>query len=279
MEPTHDNLRFFVETCKRNAMSASDTHGLLVRAWGNVVTERTVYNWLKEDKSKLLSTSSELGSMGCPRSSRTKENMDTVHELVAANAHSTIDELVYATGISHGSIHAILHDDLQFTSVLSRWVPHYLDANQRQQRVHSAADMLKFFQLHRRDISNRLVVVDEKWIYFRDIGTKNSNRAWVPQDDKRNRPTIPRRLQHEKKRMFLFAFCFNGKFVLHMLPHSTTVDGAVYLEFLTKVHHSFHRRVRNPLDWNEIILQHDNARPHTAAPVREFLESKGVRLL
>jgi transposase len=185
----------------------------------------------------------------------------------------------HATGISHGSIHAILHDDLQYTSVLSRWVPHYLDANQRQQRVQSAADMLKFFQLHRRDISNRLVVVDEKWIYFRDVGTKNSNRAWVPQDDKNNRPTIPRRLQHEKKCMFLLAFCFDGKFVLHMLPHSATVDGVVYQEFLTKVRHSFHRRVTNPLDWNEIILQHDNARPHTAAPVREILNRKGVRLL
>jgi hypothetical protein len=94
MEPTHDNLRFFVETCKRNDMSASETHGLLVRAWGNVVTERTVYNWLKEDKSKLPSTSGESGSVGRPRSSRTKENVDTVRELVAANAHSTIDELV-----------------------------------------------------------------------------------------------------------------------------------------------------------------------------------------
>ena len=44
------------------------------------------------------------------------------------------------------------------------------------------------------------------------------------------------------------------------------------------MHHNFSRHV-DPLDWNDIIFQHDNARVHTSQRVRSFLEEKGVMLL
>jgi hypothetical protein len=279
MEPTKENLHFFVETCKRNEMSASETHGFIVRAWGNVICDRTVRNWFHTEPQTPSISDQPSTSAGRPRSSRTADNTETIHTLVASNPHITIEELLVLTGISHGTVHTILHQDLQFKSVLSRWVPHFLTDSQRQERVAAAKSFLAFFQKHRRTLAHQLVVVDEKWLYFRDIGTKASNRAWVPATDDTERPTVPRRIQHERKCMLMVAFCFDGKFFVHILPHGDTINGDTYLDFLKKVHHSFHRRTTNQLDWHETVLQHDNARPHVKASVSDYLKDKGVALL
>ena len=91
-------------------------------------------------------------------------------------------------------------------------------------------------------------------------------------------PSIPRRMQHDRKVMVILGVSFDGKFCLSIVPHNETVTGEVYVEFLRRMNHNFSRRV-DALHWNDMILQHDNARPHSSQQVRSFLQEKGVTLL
>ena len=161
-------------------------------------------------------------------------------------------------------------------SVTGRWVPHELTEHQKEVRV-KHANILKV--LCQKDICARLIIIDEKWVYHRTVGTKNVNRRWVAADgDRGNRATVARRTIHDAKTMILVAICFDGKFVVDMLRHGETVDSVRYVDFLKKVHHTLSRRV-DPLTWEDCLLQHDNARLHTSRFTSIFLSSKHVTLI
>jgi hypothetical protein len=188
----------------------------------------------------------------------------------------SIEELANCSRLSHGTVSRI-HEDLQVRSVLAKWIPYKLSDVQKEVRVACAADMLSFYHQNRASFSRRLITIDEKWVYYRATGTKDSNRCWLGEDDPK--PQVPRRIQHEKKSMIILAACFDGKFYLDVVPHGQNVDGDYYVEFLKKMRHSFHRRSTGNVDWHEMVIQHDNARPHTKASVSAFLDCCGVRLL
>ena len=85
-------------------------------------------------------------------------------------------------------------------------------------------------------------------------------------------------LQHKKKMMITVAFTFEGKFCVDVLPPGETITSDYYVDFLQKVMHNFSRHV-DPLPAHEMILMHDNARPHSTASVRRLLQLRGITLL
>ena len=48
MEFDRSALRILVETCRRNAFSAAETHAHITHAWGDVVSLRRVQQIMKE---------------------------------------------------------------------------------------------------------------------------------------------------------------------------------------------------------------------------------------
>lgn len=277
MEVSRSDIRLIVETCRRNDMTATDTHKFVTKAWGNAsISVQSVYRLFTEFASRNRTFFEDKERQGRPRTSRTDENIELLSELLNEDIHVSIDSLVECTGLSHGTIYRILTDDLKKRSVLSRWVPHNLNKNQKNERVTQARHLLDFFQQHNRLIKSNLVITDEKWIYHRAIGTKRSNCAWL--DENKARPRIVKRLPHEAKSLLLLAVCFNGKFCFTVLPQGATVDGECYLAFLKKTRNNF-VRLTSPLHWNDMFLLHDNARPHVKQSVTAYLTKKGVTLL
>ena len=67
--------------------------------------------------------------------STSPENIEKVHKLVIENRRISLYELEEATGISYGSIHNILHDELHMSKVCARWVPKMLSDDMKQSRV------------------------------------------------------------------------------------------------------------------------------------------------
>jgi hypothetical protein len=61
--------------------------------------------------------------------------VDKVEEIIKEDPHATIRDIEDMLNISHGSVYKILTVNLQLTSLCSRWVPHALTADQKQQRV------------------------------------------------------------------------------------------------------------------------------------------------
>jgi [histone H3]-lysine36 N-dimethyltransferase SETMAR len=177
--------------------------------------------------------------------------------------------------ITKSTIYRIITEDLHLHSVTAKWVPHELSLEQQEARVKGCKEIKKMLSLS--TTVNRLVVVDEKWVYDRPIGKKMTNKCWLSPDAAK--PQIPKRMTVEKKRMIVVAATFTGYFHVEALPSGNNFNAAYYIEFLKRMIRSFSRRAIHPIEWKELILMHDNARPHVAAGVFEFLQKKGAVLL
>jgi hypothetical protein len=275
MEFDNEKIRFLVESCRRNNMTATDTLQFIHTAWGeSSVSRATVFRLFSEFGTKKRASFDDADRCGRPKTVRPLENITAIRTMLEEDPSVSIEELANCSSLSHGTVSRIRHEDLQVRSVLAKWVPYKLSDVQKEARVACAADMLSFYHRNRASFSRRLIIIDEKWVYYRAIGTKASNRCWLGEDDPKLQ--VPRRIQHEKKSMIILAACFDGKFYLDVVPHGQNVDGDYYVEFLKKMRHSFHRRSTGSVDWHEMVIQHDNARPHTKASVSAFLDCCGV---
>jgi transposase len=130
--------------------------------------------------------------------------------------------------------------------------------------------------MKKRTSLDRIVVIDEKYIFHRPIGTKKSNAQWVsPGGDQ---PTIAHRTHFDAKTWVIVAVTFSGKSCVQSLKKGDMVNSDTYIQFLRRMNHNFKRHV-HPLDWKNTVLWHDNARVHTSRAVRDFLEDKGVTVV
>ena len=65
-----------------------------------------------------------------------------------------------------------------------------------------------------------------------------------------------------------------GVILVDFMPKGTTINSDVYIDTLRKLKARL-RRVRPHLDMSKVLLQHDNARPHTSLKIREVIASFG----
>ena len=66
----------------------------------------------------------------------------------------------------------------------------------------------------------------------------------------------------------------SGPILVEFTPKGTTINSERYIETLKKLKARI-KRVRPHLDVSRVLLQHDNARPHTSLKTRETITSLG----
>jgi transposase len=274
MNVTKENLRLLTETCRRNKMSAKDTHNFIVQAWGEVVTLRSVQRWFVEYTEGQRDSFEDGERCGRPKVIRTEENSDEIGNFIAEHPDATLAEISKCTGISPSSVHRILTLDLGKKWIIARWVPHLLSPEQQNERVMEASNILKFMK--KTNSMSKLVVIDEKMVYHRPLGTKKTNAEWV--DAMGDQPRIPHRTQFDPKTMIIVAVSFTGKHMVDVLQRGQSVNSLAYIDFLRRMNYNFRRHIEK-LDWKDMALMHDNARVHTSVAVRDFLEERGVKVI
>ncbi|RUS85452.1 hypothetical protein EGW08_006785 [Elysia chlorotica] len=136
----------------------------------------TVTHWVRKFKSGFLSVMDEPRE-GRPTSVVTEKNVSTVEGLVKQDRRITVKQLKSETRISVGSVEKILHDHLNLNKVSARWVPRLLTADQKKERDDCCKHLLRleanddlFFQ--------KIVTMDETWIYQFDPEPKNASMQW-----------------------------------------------------------------------------------------------------
>lgn len=269
------DIRLLVESCRRNNMTVQEAHRFITVAWGQEsISESRVYHLYQEFASGQRQSFDDMPRSGRPCSSATPDRAEEISEIVEANPHASVREIEDLTGIPRSTVHRILTEDLAMKPVCSKWIPHFLSTAQKEERVACAHEILHL--LRRKNITDNLIIVDEKMIFLRSIGTKKSNLAWVAEGS--NRPRVPRRMLGEPKRMFIVAVTFSGRFHLEVLQAGESVNATRYLAFLKNMEHNFRRHV-NSLPWDKMHILHDNARPHASHTVIDYLTNKGVRLV
>ena len=65
----------------------------------------------------------------------TGENIELVRQVITNDPHSTYDEIIAETSLSHDTIERIIYDCLKMKKATFRWVPYQLTDEQKQQRV------------------------------------------------------------------------------------------------------------------------------------------------
>ena len=75
-------------------------------------------------------------------------------------------------GISVGSAHSILHDDLYLSKLSARWVPKALRPDQLNLRSELSTAILLKIEADEDRFFDRIIAGDEAWVYQYDLETK-----------------------------------------------------------------------------------------------------------
>jgi len=207
---------------------------------------------------------------GKPSTSRTAEMIEKVRQLVQCDRRMTIVELEQEVGISHGSIHAILSDDLKMRLVRAMFVLRQLTTDQMECRMMVVGD---FFEesTHDPTFLTKIVLGDESWVFAYDPETNVHSAEWHTSSS-----PLPKKssLVKSKEKVMLIAF-FDIDRVVHLefVPPGQTVNGHFYVQVLQKLHDAV-RRKRHDKWQGDWFLYHDNTLSNTPLVVQQFLAEK-----
>lgn len=273
MEFSSDKMYFFIETLRRNHVSAVKIHEYLESAWPeDTVSLRHVQRISKEFSDGTRLSFNHSPGQGRPVSDVRKAAIENVNQRIIGDNCLSIRMLVTLTGLPYTMIWRILNDDLQLIWMRTRWVPHVLTDHNRHCRVELCTIMLQ--SLQSRLVQKNLVVTDEKWFYLRKLQPAKDIGCWLgPEGDRRQ---TARRSTHDKKLMAIVAVSLRGQHYFEVVDG--TVDSDVYINFIRNMGNHF-SALPQPLPFENIQLIHDNAKPHVSHATTAFFQEKNIKLI
>ena len=132
------NIKFLC----RFGKSASKTLLALQQVYGDTALKKsTLYDWFSQFKNGQETEDDQRS--GRPSTSRTEEMIEKVRQLIQCDRRMIIVGLEQEVGISHGSIHAILSDNLKMRHVSAEFVPRQLTTDQMECHTMVAGDLFE----------------------------------------------------------------------------------------------------------------------------------------
>lgn len=220
------------------------------------VSEHTCRIWFNRFRSGDTSLEDQ------PHSGRPSEvNDQALIGLVKEDSRQTTRDLAEQLQVSHTTVENHLYK-LGYRNIFGAWVPHALTEANKWQRLSISSSLLSRY--NRKSFLPRLVTGDEKWVFHVNFRRK---RQWVAPGEKPS--PDPKPDPHRKKLMLCVWWDLEGVIYWEFLDKKLTLTAAVYSQQLDRVAEAVRRK--RPQKTN-IILQHDNARPHTAKLTKEKLQ-------
>lgn len=236
----------------------------------------TVRRWMKEFQRGRQSFNDEPHPRR-PTEAVTPENIRLVEKLIRQNRNITVREIQEEVGIGLASIERILHEHLQVHKLASRWIPHLLSQEQKDERVEWCNFMLNKFDQGRSKRVNEIVTHDQTWIFCYLPETKQQSMVWVFDDEPP--PTKVVRDKSVKKQMVDVFFRRTDVVAVVPLQQGRTVTAAWFTEVALPAAFKRLQEERPRAGLRGILLHQDNAPAHTAAKTIDFLHDSGVQLL
>lgn len=192
------------------------------------------------------------------------ERADT---LIRGDRRITIKHLAAQLDVSVGSADTLVHQ-LEYSKVCSRWVPRRLTDDHKDQRRTICAELLARYEADGDNFLSNIVTGDETWIHHFEAETKRQSMEWhhTNSPSKKKFKAVP----SAGKVMATVFWDSEGVILFDVLPHGGTINSEVYCATLRKLKKRF-QRVRRHKNANELLILHDNARPHTSLRTREEL--------
>lgn len=197
---------------------------------------------------------------------------DILKESVESNPSQSIRQLAAKVGSSKSTIQRHLHS-IGKKYRAPRIDPYELSESQANKRLEICKSLLKnplddrFFK--------RIVAMDEKWVLF-----NNPNRKyhWLSTND----PPVscPKVHRFGKKVMLSVFWNCDGILFFELLPCDTSLNSDIYSAKLKRLHEVMTTKYPSLINRKKVLLQADNAKPHTSRKSMETINSlDGIELL
>lgn len=276
LKMAHSEQRVNIKFCVRLGKSFTETLNSINQVYGDESLSRTrVYEWYTRFKDGRESVEDD-DRCGRPSTARNDETIARVREIIRSDRRQTIDDVANVVGISHGSCHAILADELNMHRVCHHMVPRMLTEDQCDDRATVSGELIDMIDQD-PGVLNRIITGDETWCYLYDPQSKRQSSEWKS-------PRSPRkqkfRADRSKGKVMLEVF-FDIKGIVHFefIPEGRTVNKNLYVEILRRLRDSIRRKRPELWEAKNWILHHDNAPAHRSFMVSEYLTKSQVRVL
>lgn len=275
MEFDNKSMMFLIESLRRCDMKGSEIHSILTRSWpDDAPSLRRVQQIMKEIRDGVRQTFERSHGSGRRSSDLRNDNIALIAQEIAEDNNLTVVELANMFDLSESMTYRILTEDLERLWMHTRWIPHNITEDHRNQRVQCSRDMIDAFQS--RIAKANLVTLDEKWFYCRKMLPRHVVGSWMVPDDNRRQTAV--RSTMERKFLVIVAVSTRGTHFFQVLNRGETVDSVFYINFLQRMR-TFYATLNPPLLMENIRLIHDNARPHVARATQDYLNGTAVRVL
>ena len=166
-----------IKFCFKLGKTATECYEMLKTAFGEQGMGRCqTFQWFSRFKADGASTN-DYERSGRPVCSSTPEMIERVRQIIREDRRRTIDEVRMPVGISHGTCHKILTEDLKMRLVASKFVPRLLSVDQKQRRLDVCLDLKENAANDPRFLSN-VITGDETWVYAYDPEIKTQSSQW-----------------------------------------------------------------------------------------------------
>ncbi len=167
----------FVAGLARAGKSANKIKILTDAAFGDKsLTKTTIYNILK--KVKAGETTDDQRHLNAKKTKRT-HIIATVAADVNADWQVTCRDLATAHGVSYGTMHNILHEELGLVKKSARWVPKLLSEDQKKERVRICTEFVTASHRRSMAIMDNIVTMDETMVSYHTPQTKRQSKQWI----------------------------------------------------------------------------------------------------
>ncbi|GFO02482.1 histone-lysine N-methyltransferase SETMAR [Plakobranchus ocellatus] len=234
-------VRAVVRLLFSKGTKTSEIHKQIAETYGEGAMSRSrEYQWCTWFGEGRTSLGDEPKS-GRPKTSTNEENSTRVDELIRCDRRMKIREITLKLEIPKSTVHEIVHDTLGYQRVSARWVPKMLTEDHKLQRVEISQRLLQRCQQDNED-------EDTTHIGVRPGGDFQANNN-------------------------LF-----DNLITDILPQGQCINAARYCSTLDCLKEDF-RRKRPGLLRRGVVLQHDNATPHSANLTQQWLQRYGCEIL
>lgn len=209
--------------------------------------------------------------IGRPAQAVCEQNLEKVDQLIQSNRRITINEISDMVGVSRGSVGTMINE-LGYSKVCAKWVPRQLTDDMKRQRVEASTELLELHDQGGPSFLKRIVTGDETWVHHYEPESKRRSMEWRHSDSPRKK-----KFKSQASAGKVMATVFwdqEGVILVDFMPKGTTINSEAYILTLTKLKIRL-RRCRPHLSESNVLLQHDNARPHTSFRTREQISKWG----
>lgn len=267
-EPTKQHLREVLLFMFNSKKSAAEAHRIITELYTNTaLSVKMCEFWFRRFKSGDFDTNDKERE-GAPKKFEDAE----LEALLDEDSTQTQEMLAETLGVTQQAISHRLHD-MGMIQKAGTWVPYQLKERDVERRLVMCEQMLARHQ--RKGFLYRIVTGDEKWILYDNPKRKKS---WVRPGQPST--STPKPNIHSSKLLLCIWWDQLGVVYYELLKPNQTIDGNLYRTQLMRLSRALReKRPQYEQRHNKVILQHDNARPHVAKQVKNYLETLNWEIL